>query len=624
MVSLRVKFGLFIVLVFGLVTAAMSLLQAHWVRTLVFEQTETRMEQNIHAAWNILRTRQQLLEAHVSALAELGELEEQSEAGTERLEEILQLYRERWGLDFVALTDTAGRVVMSDGALQDGAALPLFGETAAPSGSGRVRSGYAVAQPEVFSAPEIQARLVSDGGPQNAMVLMAQYRLDASWAHEGDWLVAGTVLNGAHQLVDAIHHTIFPSEFYKGKPLGTATIFLGPVRIATTVSLDNGKRALGTIVSDEVAEKVLKRGESWTGPALVVGHWYLSRYEPIRTPDGAVLGMLYIGELRQIYDDIESRTLLTNLTVLFAIMMGALALSFVLISRVLRQVVALDRATKGFVEGDYSARANIETRDELGGLAQSFNRMAATIQGDRAKIMRQNEEIESANRGYMGMLGFATHEFRNSVGAAMLNLQLLKEGSFGKIEGEVFEGIDIVEKSLRYISDISDNFLQLSRIERGELSVTQARVDLNKSVVIPVLQDKKGIIELRKMTLETDIPDGFSLTADPNLIRVALENLVGNAIKYGREGARIVIAARMVGNWAEVSVWNDGPPIPPDQLNSLFEKFWRCDSDTVSSRRGAGLGLFLVKHIVDLHAGQVAVESSEEKGTRFILRFPGS
>jgi len=620
-VSLRVKFGLLIVLIFGLVTVAMSLLQVHWVRTLVFEHTEARMAQNIHAAWNVLGSRQRLLEAHVSALAELGELEEYREVGAGRMEEVLRLYRARWGLDFVALADAEGRVVMDDGSLRDGAVLPVFGEVAGPSGEAQVCSGYAVASPAVFSAPGVRERLAADGGPREAMLLLAQHRLDPGWAHEADWLVAGVVLNGAHQLVDAIHNTIFPSEFYKGKPLGTATIFLGPVRIATTVSLENGSRAIGTVVSDEVAEKVLKRGEPWTGPALVVGNWYVSRYDPIRAPNGSVVGMLYIGEREQIYKDIESRTLLTSLSVLFTIMVGALALSFVLISKVLHQITALDRATRGFAGGDYSARANIETNDEIGGLARSFNRMAATIQDDRAKIMHQKEEIESANRGYMGMLSFATHEFRNSIGAALLNLQLIKEGSFGKIEGEVLEGVDIVEKSLCYMSDISDNFLQLSRIERGELSVTPARVDLSKSIVAPVLQDKKGIMDSRGMALDTDIPDGFCLHADPNLLRVALENLVSNAIKYGPEGGRIVIAARTTDHGAEVSVWNDGPPIPPDQVGSLFEKFRRFDSDSLSSKRGAGLGLFLVKHIVDRHGGQVAVESSEAAGTRFILRF---
>ena len=85
--SLRVKFGLLIVLIFGLVTVAMSLLQVHWVRTLVFEHTEARMAQNIHAAWNVLGSRQRLLEAHVSALAELGELEEYREVDAGRIQE---------------------------------------------------------------------------------------------------------------------------------------------------------------------------------------------------------------------------------------------------------------------------------------------------------------------------------------------------------------------------------------------------------------------------------------------------------------------------------------------------------------------------------------------------------
>ena len=617
--SLRVKFGLLIVLIFGLLTVAMSLLQVHWVRTLVFEQTEARMAQSIHAAWNVLGSRRRLLEAHASALAELGELEEYREADTQRLEGFLRSYRERWNLDFIALVDDAGRIVVDAGSLRRGAALPVPPEL-------KPRSGVGVASPRIFREDNerIFERLAAGGERRDAMVLFAQHPLENALAGEANRLVVGVVVNGAHQFVDAIQNTIFPGEFYKGKRLGTATIFLGRVRVATTVLLENGERAVGTVVSDEVAERVLEQGEPWTGPALVVDNWYVSRYDPIRNPDGDVIGMLYIGELKQLYDDIESRTLLTSLSVLLAIMAGALVLSFVLVTGVLRQVTALEHATKAFSEGDYSARANVRTGGEIGALAHSFNRMAGLIESDRARIMRQKDEIERANRGYMGMLSFATHEFRNSIGAALLNLQLLKEGAFGKVEGEVLEGVDIVEKSLRYMSDISDNFLQLSRIERGELSVTKSRVNLRESIIEPLLEDKRGLLETRKISLETEIPEGFSMTADPNHLRVVFENLISNAIKYGKEGGRIVIAAESEDGNAEISVWNEGPPIPPEQLKTLFEKFRRFDADTVSSKRGAGLGLFLVKHIVDQHDGEVAVESAEGEGTRFIIRLPGN
>ncbi|MFO7975849.1 MAG: cache domain-containing protein [Candidatus Hydrogenedentota bacterium] len=617
--SLRAKFSLLIVFIFGFLTVAMSLLQAHWVRTVVFAQTEARMAQSIHAAWNVLESRRRLLEAHASSLAELGELEEYREAETERLTTFLRLYRERWNLDFIALVDDAGRVVVETGSLRRGAVLPVSKGMAA-------ESGIVVASPELFDedAEELLERLVAGGERRDAMVLFAQHPLENEPTSEASHLVAGVVLNGAHQFVDAIQTTIFPSEFYQGKRVGTATVFLGPVRVATTVLLDSGSRAVGTVVSDEVAEQVLEHGEPWTGPALVVDNWYVSRYDPIRNPEGDVVGMLYIGELKQIYDDIESRTLLTSLSVLLAIMAGALVLSFVLVTGILRQITALEQATKAFSRGDYSARANIRTGGEIGELAHSFNRMAEIIEEDRTQIMRQKDEIERANRGYMGMLSFATHEFRNSIGAALLNLQLLKEGAFGKVEGEVLEGVDIVEKSLRYMSDISDNFLQLSRIERGELSVTKSRVKLREAIVEPVLEDKTGLLDTRNMSLEIAIPDEFSVIADPNLLRVVIENLVSNAIKYGKDDGRIVIAGCAWNGGAEISVWNEGPAIPPEQLETLFEKFRRFDAGTVSSRRGAGLGLFLVKHIVDQHEGEVAVESAEGEGTRFIIRLPGN
>ncbi|HEX73291.1 MAG TPA: ATP-binding protein, partial [Candidatus Hydrogenedentes bacterium] len=105
--------------------------------------------------------------------------------------------------------------------------------------------------------------------------------------------------------------------------------------------------------------------------------------------------------------------------------------------------------------------------------------------------------------------------------------------------------------------------------------------------------------------------------ADPDLIRVVYENLIGNAIKYGRVDGVITLEARADNNRLELSVWNEGKPISPERLPHIFNKFQRYDVEENTGKSGTGLGLFIVKQIIDQHGGTIRAESSEVEGTRF-------
>lgn len=107
----------------------------------------------------------------------------------------------------------------------------------------------------------------------------------------------GSLLNGDVEVVDGIRNAVFENEYHRDKPVGTATIFLQDLRMSTNVSDNQGRRAVGTRVSREVAEQVLDRGVPWIGRTYVVDIWYLSQYDPIRDPDGNIIGTIYVGEL---------------------------------------------------------------------------------------------------------------------------------------------------------------------------------------------------------------------------------------------------------------------------------------------------------------------------------------
>ena len=118
-------------------------------------------------------------------------------------------------------------------------------------------------------------------------------------------LVGGVLINKDNEIVDKIKETVYQDEKYKGQEMGVATIFQGGVRISTNVMTKDNKRAIGTILSKEVYERVIKEGKDWVGRAFVVDDWYITTYTPIFNMDKKLIGILYVGLLEAKYTDIK-------------------------------------------------------------------------------------------------------------------------------------------------------------------------------------------------------------------------------------------------------------------------------------------------------------------------------
>ena len=165
------------------------------------------------------------------------------------------------------------------------------------------------------------------------------------------------------------------------------------------------------------------------------------------------------------------------------------------------------------------------------------------------------------------------------------------------------------------------NYLNLSRIEKGELEVRAQPLHIGNDIIRPVLDDLRGALEARHMRIDVDLPDELIVHADPSLLRIAYSNLLSNAAKYGRDSGRIRLFGERRDDLVQLHVWNDGPGVPADKIDQLFQRFSRLDAPT-DEQPGTGLGLFITRETLRQHGGDVRAESVYGEWIDFVLTLP--
>ena len=182
--------------------------------------------------------------------------------------------------------------------------------------------------------------------------------------------------------------------------------------------------------------------------------------------------------------------------------------------------------------------------------------------------------------------------------------------------------LQTIEKHADRLTYLIEDLLSISRLESGQVVMNIQKVGLRR-VVEEVVNDLKARAGEKRVTLENGVADDVTVRADGERLQQVLFNLVDNAIKYGRPEGHVWIQARSgKGAFAEISVRDNGPGIPPDSLDRVFERFYRVDKARSREQGGTGLGLSIVKHIIQSHGGEVWLNSELGQGTTFFFTLP--
>ena len=196
------------------------------------------------------------------------------------------------------------------------------------------------------------------------------------------------LINNDFNFVDRVQRLVYENEQYDTAEAGNVTIFLDDVRVSTNVRNRDRSRALGTLVSEEVYNTVVREGETWLGRAFVVNQWYISAYRPILDIEENVIGMIYVGIQEKLFQDINRQTLVFYILMILAGCILALLLSLYFIKTILTPYLTLIESSKQLARGSY-IKVNIDSKDEVGDLARAYNKMISAIRERDEKLREQ-------------------------------------------------------------------------------------------------------------------------------------------------------------------------------------------------------------------------------------------
>jgi two-component system, OmpR family, phosphate regulon sensor histidine kinase PhoR len=235
-------------------------------------------------------------------------------------------------------------------------------------------------------------------------------------------------------------------------------------------------------------------------------------------------------------------------------------------------------------------------------------------------VMHDITELRRADQIRRDFVANVSHELRTPLTAIRGYVEALSDGDATAEDNRRF--LEVIARHTRRMERLVGDLLRLARLDAGQETVELTACDTH-TLASGVIADLSTAAAERGQRVELGItPGGERVRADPAKLHDALRNLVANAIAYAPEHSTIRIAAAPVDGRVALSVSDEGPGIPEEDLGRVFERFYRVDKSRARDPGGTGLGLAIVKHLVELHGGQVRVENRREGGARFTITLP--
>jgi len=358
-------------------------------------------------------------------------------------------------------------------------------------------------------------------------------------------------------------------------------------------------------------------------PILVAEPRARQLHAPAAVVAGGRAGTVAVGISRESLQILQRRTVTTAalFTALFTVV--AVLAAVVLTRAITRPLTALASAADAIARGDLHAKVEVPTHDEIGRLARSFNAMVESLTGSRAALEEKVAELERANRLKSEFLATVSHELRTPLNVIIGYAEMLADGTGGHLDEEQANMIAAIERYSRQQLDLIANVLDFARLSSGHISFQVERFAL-----APLLTEIQTLHTGRlrnprlglTVTIEPDLP---MFETDRVKLQEIVHNLVDNAVKFTEAGRVAVVAHAERGSGRVViEVSDTGPGIPAEDLDTIFDAFHQVGESSTRCTGGVGLGLSIVKQLVNALGGTVSVTSRIGEGSTFRIDVP--
>lgn len=329
----------------------------------------------------------------------------------------------------------------------------------------------------------------------------------------------------------------------------------------------------------------------------------------ITLSDGSSIGVVHMwvygSDLLLSKADQEFRMQSYQAMALAAVLSVALACVIgVLFARgLVRPINRITKTAQAIKEGDLSARVNLEGKDEIAEMGKTFDAMAESVESNQELERRLTTDV--------------AHELRTPLMAIQSTVEAIMDGVFKADE----ERLNTINIEVQRLSRLVDAILKLSRLESRSTPMNEEVVDVGE-LIRPLVMSHEAFVTDAGLTLEYEAEPDVIVYADRDMLRQATANLISNAVRYTPAPGKISVSVKSGDVMAAIAVRDTGIGLSPEERRMVFKRFWRAEESRQRQSGGLGVGLAVVKEIVDRHGGWVQVEGRKGEGSCFTIHIP--
>ena len=317
-----------------------------------------------------------------------------------------------------------------------------------------------------------------------------------------------------------------------------------------------------------------------------------------------------IGSVFAVVESGTSELVSAVLRIFISVAVICLFVGFVMIWVLTKKMVTplqqMSAAAKRFAVGDFSYRVKIDSNDELSDLGYAFNEMADAL-----------DKLENSRRSFVANV---SHELKTPMTSIAGFIDGILDGTIPKAKQEYY--LKIVSDEVRRLSRLVVAMLNMSKMESGDFEMKPKNYNITDQIIHILLTFEQKIekknIEIRGL----DDVKPYRVNADTDMIYQVIYNLFDNAVKFTNENGYIEIALKEIGDFVQVSIKNSGEGIDKAELSRIFERFYKVDKSRSLDAKGAGLGLYIVKMMVEMHGGRIYAKSESANEAEFVFTLP--